>query len=187
MSRCPPWLALAVLAVLIPALLLWPSFRALLESRMSLHMLLQFPLLLAAGWAWGRWLPFRAVHRIDAHGLFGASLASCVFAFWMIPAALDLSLLSREVAALKYGSWVAAGLLLAWGRERLGPVVAAFFLGNAAWMAATAGLLYQDAQVQLCVNYLVDDQLLTGSGLIAASLVLAALALLRLRPLLPSR
>ncbi|PTT84232.1 hypothetical protein DBR42_15230 [Pelomonas sp. HMWF004] len=172
----------AVLA-LSPALLLISPLRHAVESQMSLHMLVEFPLLLAAGWAWGRWLPAKVLSALDAQGLLGATLASCVLAFWMIPAALDLALLSAPVAAAKYCSWLLAGALLAWGRQRLGAVLACFFLGNTAWMTATAGLLYREADRQLCVNYLVDDQLITGNGLVVTALVLGAQALLRLRPL----
>lgn len=157
---------------------------ALVESRMSLHMLLEFPALLGLGWWLGRRLPWPALARIDAQGLLAATVASCVFAFWMIPAALDLALLSDAFAAAKYASWIVAGTLLAWSRERLSPVVAAFFLVNAAWMLATAGLLYRDAQTQLCVNYLIDDQLVTGAGLLAWACVLGGLALFRLKPIL---
>jgi hypothetical protein len=158
---------------------------AVIEGRMSLHMLLEFPALLALGWWLGRRRrqPWPGFARIDGQGLLGATVASCVFAFWMIPAALDLALLSPGMAAAKYVSWIAAGALLAWGRERLSPVVAAFFLGNAAWMLATAGLLYRDGQTQLCVNYLIDDQLLTGAGLLAWAFVLGALAAYKLKPL----
>jgi len=158
---------------------------AVVESRMSLHMLLEFPVLLALGWWLGRRRrrSWQGLARFDAQGLLGAAAASCVFAFWMIPAALDLALLSPGMAAAKYLSWIAAGALLAWGRERLSPVVAAFFLGNTAWMLATAGLLYRDAETQLCVNYLIDDQLLTGAGLLAWALALGALAAYKLKPL----
>lgn len=180
MSRRYLWAALAV----SPALLLIGPLRHLLESRMSLHMLVEFPLLLAAGWARGRCLPRKLYSRLDAQGLLGATVVSCVLAFWMIPAALDLALLSPAVAAAKYVSWLGAGAVLAWGRHRLGAVVGCFFLANAAWMTATAGLLYREADARLCVNYLVSDQLLAGDGLLATSLLLGGAALLRLRPLL---
>ncbi len=157
---------------------------ALVESRMSLHMLLEFPALLGLGWWLARRLPWPALARIDAQGLFSATAASCVFAFWMIPAALDLALLSGGFAAAKYASWTVAGALLAWSRERLSPVVTAFFLGNAAWMLATAGLLYRDAETQLCVNYLIPDQLVTGAGLLAWAVALGVLVFVKLRPLL---
>lgn len=180
MSRRYLWTALAVW----PVLLLIAPLRQLIESRMSLHMLVEFPLLLAAGWAWGGWLPRKFDSRVDAQGLLGATVVSCVLAFWMIPASLDLALLSPAVAAAKYVSWLAGGAVLAWGRPRLGAVVGCFFLANAAWMTATAGLLYRDADAQLCINYLVSDQLVAGDGLMAAALLLGAVALLRLRPLL---
>jgi hypothetical protein len=157
---------------------------AFIESRMSLHMLLEFPLLLALGWWLAQRIPRRAFGYFDVQGLLGATAASCVFAFWMIPASLDLALLSPAFAAGKYVSWIAAGALLSWGRQRLSPVVAAFFLGNAAWMLATAGLLYRDAETQLCVNYLIDDQLIAGTGLLGWALVLCAFTAWRLRPLL---
>lgn len=179
MNRSRLWAALA----LSPALLLIAPLRHAIESQMGLHMLVEFPLLLAAGWAWGRWLPAKVLSALNAQGLLGATVASCVLAFWMIPAALDLALLSAAVAAAKYFSWLLAGTLLAWGRQRLGAVVACFFLGNAAWMTATAGLLYREAGIQLCVNYLVDDQLIAGNGLVVTALFLGALALLRLRSL----
>jgi hypothetical protein len=175
----------ALLAAL-PLVFLWPAARELAETRMAGHMLLQFPLLLAAGWAAAGWLP-RSValawERLDAHGLTSATLASCVSAFWMLPVALDLSLLAPGIALLKYASWYATGLLLADGWRRLNPVVAAFFLGNAAWMLATAGLLYHEAEARLCVNYLVDDQVWTGSGLIAWALLLGGVAAWKLRPM----
>jgi hypothetical protein len=157
---------------------------AFVEGRMSLHMLLEFPLLLALGWWLARWVPRRTVAFVDAHGLLGATAASCVFAFWMIPASLDLALQSPAFAAGKYLGWIAAGVLLGVGYHRLSPVVAFFFLGNAAWMLATAGLLYRDTETRLCVNYLTDDQRVTGTGLVVWALALGALAAWRLRPLL---
>lgn len=163
---------------------LLPALRQPVEASMSLQMLLQFPLLLAAGWAAGRHLPLGLTRRLaalDALGLSSATLASCVMALWMIPAALDLALLTPAMAVAKYLSWWLAGLLLSQGWPRLGGVAAAFFLGNATWMLITAGLLYRDAETRLCVNYLFDEQRVAGNGLVAWGLVLGALALLKLR------
>ena len=50
--RSPPFLRAArVLLALLPLLLLWPALRHAIESRMLTHMLLEWPLLFAAGWA----------------------------------------------------------------------------------------------------------------------------------------
>jgi hypothetical protein len=48
------------------------------------------------------------------------------------------------------------------GRHTPGAIASLISVANAAWMTTTAGLLYLDAEQQLCVNYLVDDQRATG-------------------------
>lgn len=166
-----------------------PALRAWLESRMSLHMAVELPLLLLGGWTIagttpGRW---RLLERVDADGLLAATTAALTLTLWMVPAALDRAVLEPGVALLKYGQWTFAGALLRSARARSSPVVAAFFLANAAWMTATAGLLYLDAEQQLCVNYLIDDQQAAGFALIGWGVVLAALACIELRSLLTSR
>ncbi len=178
---------LSTLLALLPLALLWPGLRHAIEGSMALHMLLQFPLLLAAGWAAARLLPARTSpqlqarwHRLDAHGLAGATFASAVAAFWMVPAALDLALLEPGIAALKYASWALAGLLLAWAWPRMAAETALFFLGNLVWMLATAGLLYREAELRLCVNYLLGDQALAGTGLLAGAVGIGCLVLLRI-------
>jgi hypothetical protein len=170
------WMLLAAL----PLLLLWPALRHAIESRMSLHMLLEFPLLFAAGWAvqhlgpranWLQWLDWR--------GWTGATLTSLVVASWMLPSLLDLSLMVPALAAAKYASWWLAGWWLASSWRRLDPEVLLFLMGNIAWMTATAGMLYLDTPQRLCVNYLQDDQQHTGIGLVLLALGLGALAIRR--------
>ncbi|MEO8280944.1 MAG: hypothetical protein ABI564_14695 [Ideonella sp.] len=170
------WASLAAL----PLLLLWPALRQTVEGRMSLHMLLEFPLLFAAGWAVQRLGPRLAwVEWLDWRGWTGATLTSLVAAGWMLPSLLDLSLMWPGVAAAKYASWWLAGWLLADGWRRLDPELLLFLLGNIAWMAATAGMLYLDTPQQLCVNYLQDDQRHTGIGLVLLAVGLGALAIRR--------
>jgi hypothetical protein len=96
----------------VPILLLFDPLRHVLESRMLFHMMVEFPLLLAAGWSFGKRLR-RGADAIDAHGLLGITLASAVAAFWMIPAALDASLLWMPVQVAKLATWWLAGSLLA--------------------------------------------------------------------------
>ena len=54
-----------------------------------------------------------------------------------------------------------------------------FFIGNIAWMTATAGMLYLETPQRLCVNYLQDDQRHTGIGLVLLAIALGALAIRR--------
>ncbi len=181
-------LATALVAALaaLPLVLLWPALRHLVESRMLLHMLLEFPALFAAGWAAHGLLAWRRGLRVSARlalldwgGLSGASVASCVAVFWMIPLALDASLLLAPVALAKYASWWLAGLLWAGSWRRMQPEVLLFFVGNLCWMSATAGMLYMDAAQRLCANYLLGEQRSTGIGLVLLALLLGALALRR--------
>jgi len=168
-----------------PLLLLAPSIRHAIESRMALHMLLEFPLLFASGYAVLRLVEARGQLRrflvLDHLGIAGLTAASCVFAFWMIPAALDAALIAPSVAAAKYVSWWSAGFAAANALGRTTMEIRIFFLGNAAWMSATAGLLYLDAANRLCVNYLFGDQTLAGKGLVMLACLLIILAVVRQR------
>lgn len=178
---------LAGLLAVLPLLLLWPMLRHRIESQMLLHMLVEFPVLFAAGWAARDLLlpaatrrlprPSRILALLDWGGLTSASVVTCVAMFWMIPAALDATLLVAPVAAAKYLSWWLAGLMLAGSWRRMAPELLLFFVGNLSWTSATAGMLYMDTTSRLCANYLTDDQSNTGSGLILLALVLGALAL----------
>lgn len=173
------------LALLLPLALLWPALRHAVESRMAMHMLLEFPALLAGGWCLQRVLhasrhlrgPRRVFALLDWRGWTGATLASLVAIAWMIPSALDVALLSEPVAAVKYASWWIVGFVLAGSWRRMDPELLLFFVGNLAWMLAAAGMLYLDIPARLCVNYLVDDQRTAGIGLIAVALALGAFAL----------
>ncbi len=173
-----------VLAAL-PLVLLWPALRQTIEARMLLHMLIEFPLLLAAGWAMQHLCLRRPAMRrlarglvlIDWRGWTGAALTSVVTAAWMLPTLLDMALLDPLVAAAKYASWWIAGWVLAGSLRRMDPELLLFLVGNIAWMMASAGMLYLDAPARLCVNYLHDDQRQTGIGLVILAVVLAVAAL----------
>lgn len=175
------WLA----TTLLPLVLLWPALRHGIESRMSLHMLLEFPMLFAAGWSasvWclrrpraRRWL--RAQRLLDWRGWTSATLASTVALVWMLPSALDAALLMPAVAAAKMALWWLAGWCLADAWRRMDAEVLLFFVGNTAWMMATAGLLYIDTPTRLCVNYLQDDQRHAGIGLVLLACALGVLAI----------
>lgn len=170
--------------VYMPLLFAVPLIRNAIESRMVLHMLLEFPMLFASGYAFLRGLGqsrhvlmVQRTLALDHLGIVGLTFASCVFAFWMIPAALDFALIEPTAAAAKYFSWWAAGLFTANAIGRSTVEIRIFFFGNAAWMSATAGLLYLDATNRLCVNYLLGDQTVAGQGLVLLACILIALTI----------
>jgi hypothetical protein len=151
---------------------------AWLEADMARHMLLEFPLLVAAGAALAHRAPPRIdaqIARLDCYGLTGWTCASLALAFWMIPAALDAALGSAAVNAAKYVSLLVAGFAVRSAMRRSPVALEAFYVGNFAWMGATVGLVYQEAQTQLCLNYLADSQQRAGRGLVCAAI--AALVL----------
>lgn len=168
MGRAAPCLiAGVVLAV--------PQLRAWLESDMARQMLLAFPLFCAAGATAASWLRPGTRRRLATWnhlGLTGLALASLTIGFWMIPAALDQSLLQPWAAAVKYASLIAAGFALRLSLAVAPVPVQAFFVGNAVWMMATAGLLYQEAPMQLCLSYLQASQQRAGEGLVIMAVAL---------------
>jgi hypothetical protein len=181
----------AWMVLLGPALLFIEPLRQFVESRMALHMLVQFPLLVASGCLLSqRTVGFRLVWRrldaLNSHGMLGVSIASCVLALWMVPAALDLALLSEPIRWAKYATLYLAGLLLGRSCTRLNAELEVFFAGMLAWMMATVGLVYQSMPQRLCVNYLIDEQRWTGSGLVFYAGALGLVCLWRLQMRLES-
>ena len=147
---------------------------AWLEADMARHMLVEIPLIVVAGAYLARFTPSRmrsAFARIDAFGLTGWLFAGLVTAFWMIPAALDAAVASPAMNAAKFASLLAGGFLLRESLRRSPLALEAFFVGNFTWMAATVGLVYQDAETRLCLAYLVDSQQRAGEGLVIVAVV----------------
>ena len=166
----------AILGLALCALLAWPTLRHALEASMWRHMVLQFPLLMAAGALLAAALPPRtrgAVARWNAHGIAGLVGVAGVLAVLMVPRALDLALRDGAIDAAKYAALVLAGAALRLSWRAAGLVVQGFFLGNMLPMTAVVGQLYIDAPLRLCNAYLLDDQARLGQWLIALAVLLA--------------
>lgn len=159
------------------AVLALPPVRQLLEASMTLHMLVQFPLLVLAGFLLARMIPAPWRLRADAwnaHGIAGLLASGLVLMLLMIPRVLDLSLLDDRIEAAKFLALLGCGLALQLSWRRAGLLVQGFFLGNLLPMTAAAGQWFQDTPVRLCNAYLLDDQLRLGQGLVLLSIVVAA-------------
>ena len=162
------------------ALLALPPVRRLLESSMTLHMLVQFPLLVAAGWLLAHTLPARWRRPLDAwnaHGMAGLLACALTLMVLMIPRVLDRVLVDARLEAAKWLALLACGAVLRLSWARAGVLVQAFFLGNVLPMTAAAGQLYQDAPLRLCNAYLLDDQVRLGQGLVALAALAAVAAI----------
>ncbi len=159
-----------------------------LTALMSLHMLVQIPLLVLAGLfaerAWRAGHPLRAGARprpawsYNEYGIPGLLLVSLVGAGWMIPKALDDALTDWRVAAFKYLGLPVCGWVLGASLRHSNVVIKLFFLGNFCWMSAIVGMIYLDQPIRLCNAYLQDDQDWSGRGLIALAIVLPSCWLL---------
>lgn len=150
-----------------------PLMRRIMESDMAYHMLLQFPLILLAGWLLAKTLPTQIKTGLQAWnhlGITGLLAASMILMFWMIPRALDLVLVNPALEFFKFVSLALAGMALAWSWPAAGMIVRGFFLGNVLPMMMVVGWLYVEAPVRLCNSYLSNDQLHTGRGLLALSI-----------------
>lgn len=176
------------LALLMTAVL----FRQPLTETMSRHMLVQIPLILAAGmlvahalraggvaarsrWPGGFMARYR---RYDEWGVPGLLFVSLVGAYWMIPKALDDALASVPMELFKFAILFLGGIILMDSLKRAPNVIKLFFVGNFSWMTAIVGVLYQDESLRLCNAYLVSDQVWAGRGLIAVSVGLPVFWLL---------
>jgi hypothetical protein len=154
-------------------ILLVPAVRRMMESGMAFHMLLQFPLILLAGWLLANALSEQTRARLQKWnhaGVTGLLMASMVLMFWMIPRALDLVLIDHTLESWKFISLALAGAALELSWRAAGMIVRGFFLGNVLPMMMVAGWLYIETPVRLCNAYLSNDQLRTGSGLLALSI-----------------
>lgn len=181
----PPWRAVAValsLALASPWMRIW------LESSMPLHMLVQMPLLAAAGFAAAMALSARSRDAMT-QGVGGAVpcllVASLASTFWMIPRALDLALSEPAMEAAKFVTLpllVGVPLALAW--PRLGMLGRGFAWTNFASMLAVLGWLYRASPLRACNAYPVADQREAGEWLIFLAIVAFAgwLAMLFVAP-----
>lgn len=164
LSRHPPAALPGCLLALLALARPW------LEATMTRHMALELPALFAIGWlaaaAWRipRSTPFSSWNPA---GLPALLAASAIVAFWMLPVALDVAVLSPGMSLVKVASLLAAGLLTGSAWRRAGLVMQAFFLFKWVGMTLTAGLLYQTADQQVCSVYLADQQLAAGQALVA--------------------
>lgn len=173
-------IALAGLAMATPC-------RDVLERTMAGHMLVQYPVLLAAGWCGARALPWRALRRLrpwNPAGAPGLLAALALLTATMVPRVIDLAVADPAVDVIKAAMLVAAGGLASVAWRPAGRLGQAFAVGNAAWMLAAGGLVLAESPARVCASYLEGDQARAGFGLVAWAIAgsVAWLASLRRRP-----
>ncbi|TQS74811.1 hypothetical protein DX933_08530 [Ornithinibacillus gellani] len=156
-----------ILGILLYGILLLPPIIGLLEGQMILHMLVQLPLLIFSGWLCGaailRRMPnYRA--KWNGNGIPGILVIVFITTYWMLPRAMDESLVFWQVELFKFIGLPFAGLCLrdSWPKIKL--VGKSFLFLNYLSMFALMAWLYIDAPVQICNNYAAQEQQLLGWG-----------------------
>lgn len=147
---------------------------------MTVHMLIQLPLLVLAGWFIGSFLTDRFpkfFSNWNENGVSGIILFVFITMYWMIPRAMDDSLSVFMVEVFKYVSLPITGILLKDSWPKIKGFGRTFVFLNYLSMFALMGWLYVDAPVQMCNNYLVIEQKTLGWSFvgIAAGMVLFTL------------
>jgi hypothetical protein len=173
--RLPLLKAAALLSAALALALSLPPLRALIEQSMVWHMLVQMPLLVAAGAcaaaAWPRALGGRWA-RFNRYGLTGFMLAQCITAYWMVPALVDRAVVLPSADAGKLATLWLAGVALRQGWVQAPLAVQLFFLGYGLPMMAWLGFYFLSTDLRLCNAYSMESQLRTGQGLLLLSALL---------------
>jgi hypothetical protein len=143
------------------------------------HMAIQMPLLVLGGW-----LAMRALagHRLaqrlarwNRYGLTGLIAAQAIFAYWMLPLAIDRAIVLPLADGQKLVSLFACGALLQHSFARSPVALQLFFVGYAVPMMIWLGFYFTSTDLRLCNAYSLESQVRTGRLLVAWGLALGAL------------
>jgi hypothetical protein len=142
-----------------------------LEATMTAQMLVQLPLLVAAGWLLSQAIPPRVLARVERwnhRGITGLVLVTVTAAFWMLPRSLDAATSHPLIAAAKYLSVpLLIGLPFGVSWHRVGFVVGGVFLVEFVATFFRLGWLYLISPIRLCNNYALNDQQRLGGYMLA--------------------
>lgn len=145
-------------------LIILPPVAIQLESTMTGHMLIQFPLLIIAGYWIGSVLKLR-IPSICLYigGIPGLLLIIFTLLFWMIPRSLDHALTSSSMEIAKFATLTfLVGVPLGVGWHKLGFIIRGFVWIHLISMIFLMGWLYATSPIRICNQYLIDQQRLAG-------------------------
>jgi len=138
---------------------------------MTAQMLVQLPLLVAAGWLLSLAIPARLRARADRwnrSGIAGLALMTPVSLFWMLPRSLDAATSHTLISVAKCLSVpLLIGLPFGVSWPRMGFVVRGVFLVEFVASFFRLGWLYLISPIRLCNNYALGDQQRLGGSMLA--------------------
>jgi hypothetical protein len=160
------------LALLIGLML--PPVAKLMESVMIIHMHMQMPMLVIAGFLMARIVQERNPQFLDKYNQNGAPgilLFIIIIAYWMLPRTMDEALTVQTVELFKFISLpFLAGVPLRDSWKKLSKAWKNNIITLFSVMFLVMGWLYIQSNNQLCNNYLVIDQMILGWGFITMAI-----------------
>ncbi len=161
-----------------------PPARSLIEQSMAWHMVVQMPMLVAAGWllmgSRSKLASLRFLGDWNQFGLTGLIASQLIAAYWMLPLAIDRAVVLPQEDVLKLVSLLACGGMLKASFDRSPAVLQLFFVGYGVSMLVSAGIFLATTDRRLCNAYSLDGQFSAGSGVAALGIALASAWALRL-------
>ena len=145
-----------------------PPARSLIEQSMAWHMVVQMPMLVAAGWllvgSRSHAAGLRVLGDWNRFGLTGFITGQLIATYWMLPLAIDRAVVLPQADAFKLVSLLVCGAVLRASFGRSPAVLQLFFVGYAVSMLASAGIFLATTDKRLCNAYSLDGQFNAGSG-----------------------
>jgi hypothetical protein len=154
--------------------LMLPPVARLMESVMIIHMHMQMPMLVIAGFFMARLFQQRFPSFLDKYnqnGVPGILLFIIIISYWMLPRTMDEALTVQSVEIFKFISLpFLAGVPLRDSLKKLSKPWKNNIITLFTVMFLGMGWLYIQSNSQLCNNYLVNDQIILGWGFITMAI-----------------
>lgn len=175
----------AITAAMLWLVMLTPPMRAWLESSMTVHMLVQLPLLFMIGFCWGwawRQAPAGSVAaralanmmRANRWGATGLIVAAFTMTLWMLPRLLDGARLDLSFDLAKFVTVsVLGGLAVSISWRATPAIVRAVIHLEVVATFLRFGWGYLATEQRLCLVYLIGDQQRTGRALLLIGVIYA--------------
>ncbi len=153
-----------------------PPVSNLMESIMVIHMHMQMPAIVVAGFFMGKLFQMsfpRFFEKWNQNGIPGALLFIVIMIYWTIPRTMDETLLEPSMQVWKFISLAfLAGVPLrdSWTKlsSKVKNTIFIFFTIKYLGM----GVLYINIDNQLCNNYLMVDQITLGWSFLTTAIVI---------------
>lgn len=164
----------AFYGLLLLIALMLPPVANLMESVMVIHMHMQMPMLVFAGFLIAKFFLVkypRFFEKWNSNGVPGISLFVIITVYWMIPRAMDEALSINGMELFKFFSLpLLAGIPLRDSWKKIGATGKKVVFISFTIMFSLMGWLYVYAPVQLCNNYLVIEQITLGWGFLTTAI-----------------